>query len=172
MTRDDVTAPTTPGLAGLRATAITVVAIGLLALWQSLQVPSGGGYSAVGPRVFPAITSVALIVLGVAFVVTTTIRPDASLVAKAAAERAASHWPTPVVLGAALLGYAFTLAPAGYVVSTAVFLPLASRVLGSTSLRRDAIVGAVAAVVLYVMFTAFLGVRLPAGVLSGLPVVG
>ena len=54
----------------------------------------------------------------------------------------------------------------GYLVSTAIFLPITARLLGSRSPVRDIIVGVVAASVLYFAFTEFLSVHLPPGLLD------
>jgi putative tricarboxylic transport membrane protein len=156
----------TPGMTGLRVTAIAVIVIGAIALWQSLAVHEGGGYSAIGPGLLPVTVSIALLVLGVAFLLTATLWPDAYLVRKVAGEHAATHWQTPVLLCVLLLVYAFALGPIGYILATALFLPVASRVLGSTALVRDVVVGVLLTLVLYFGFTRALGVRLPDGILA------
>ncbi len=155
-----------PGMTGLRAAAVAVIAVGAIALWQSLAVREGGGYSTIGPRFLPVTISIALLLLGVAFLITTTVRPDAYLVRKVANERAATHWQTPALVGVLLLVYAFALAPLGYIIATALFVPVTSRVLGSRALVRDIVVGVLLAVVLFFGFTEALGVRLPGGVLE------
>jgi putative tricarboxylic transport membrane protein len=155
-----------PGMAGLRAAAVGTIAVGAIALWQSLAIQEGGGYSTIGPGFLPLVVSVALLVLGIAFLLTATVRPDAYLVRKVADEHAKTHWPTTILLGVLLLVYAFALGTAGYILATALFLPLVSRVLGSRSLVRDVVVGVVVALVLYFGFTRALGVRLPDGVLA------
>lgn len=154
------------GLAGLRAAAVAVIAVGATALWQSLAISEGGGYSTVGPRFLPLFVSLALIVLGALFLGTVTLRPDAYLVRKAAEEHATTHWLTVGLLGVLLLVYAFALGTAGYILATALFVPVTARVLGSQALVRDSVVGVVLAIVLYFGFTEALGVRLPDGVLG------
>jgi putative tricarboxylic transport membrane protein len=54
----------------------------------------------------------------------------------------------------------------GYVVATGLFLPAAAWTLGSRSWLRDLVIGFVLAIGIYIGFTQFLGVRLPAGVLG------
>jgi putative tricarboxylic transport membrane protein len=153
-------------MAGVRAAAVAVIVIAAVALWQSLIISEGGGYSSVGPRFLPVTVSVMLLVLGVVFLLTVTLRPDADLVRKVADEHAATYWQTPALLGLLLLVYAFGLGTAGYIVATAVFVPASSRILGSRALPRDVVVGVVLALVLYFGFTEALGVRLPAGILE------
>jgi putative tricarboxylic transport membrane protein len=93
-----------------------------------------------------------------------------------AEEEGATHWPSVGLLVAVLVGYGlaldgFRLGPLdvpglGYVVATSLFLPIAARVLGSEHLVRDLVVGIGLAIVVYIGFTQFLGVRLPAGILG------
>jgi putative tricarboxylic transport membrane protein len=158
------------GVLGLRITGVVILAFGAVVLWQSLQIEEGGGYTAVGPAFFPLIVSAGLLAFGALFLLRATVWPDAYLLARAAAERAGTHWPTPFLLAILLVAYAFALDPLGYVPATVLFVPLGSRILGSRALPRDLVTGTVIAVVLYVGFTRYLGVRLPAGLLE--PVLG
>jgi putative tricarboxylic transport membrane protein len=91
-------------------------------------------------------------------------------VATAEEEDRATHWPTPGLMLVLLVVYAVALRPVGYMLSTALFVPVSARLLGSRRPRRDVVVGLALAVVLYVGFTSFLGVRLPAGLLD--PILG
>lgn len=153
-------------LVGLRVAAVVVTAVGAVLLWQSLQIRAPAGYSAVGPMFFPIVVSVALILLGLWFVVRTTVLLDVDLVEQAAKEDAATHWGGTGLLLGVLLAYAFTLEPLGYVLATVVFLPAAARILGSRALIRDVAVGIVISVSMYYAFTRPLGIRLPGGVLG------
>jgi putative tricarboxylic transport membrane protein len=83
-----------------------------------------------------------------------------------AEEDRATHWPTPIMLGTALAGYAVLLGPLGYILATAAFLPLSARIIGSRKPRRDVLVGIALGLVVYFGFTQVLGVRLPPGVLE------
>jgi putative tricarboxylic transport membrane protein len=153
---------------GLRIVAVALLAVGLLVLYQTFQIAQGGGYSAVGPRFFPLMVAVSLIVLSVIFLLRATVRPDHVLAEQAAAEESATHWPTVGLTTVALVVYAFALGMLGYIVATALFFLAVARVLGSRHPARDLLVGIVLGVTIYVVFTRFLGVRLPGGVLDGL----
>jgi putative tricarboxylic transport membrane protein len=117
-------------------------------------------------------------VLGVAAAIRTTLLPDRDLAARAAEQEAVTHWPTIGLLAVLLVVYAAALNGAdigpielpglGYIVATALFLPVAARVLGSRHVLRDLVIGILIAVVVYFGFTEFLGVRLPAGILEPL----
>jgi putative tricarboxylic transport membrane protein len=154
----------------LRLVAVGVVLIGVVALAATFQIAQPGGYSPVGPRGFPLIVSLGLLAVGTLFLLRVTVWPDHGLVATAQKEDRTTHWPTPGLLLLLLILYAVALQPIGYVLATTVFVPISARILGSGRLRRDVAAGLVLGVVLYVGFTQFLGVRLPAGVLD--PILG
>ena len=153
-------------LLGPRVVAGVLIALGVLIFYETLQVRSPQGFSPVGPRFVPLVVSLALAALGLALLVRTTLRPDRALAVRCGEQEAAAHWPTCGLIGAVLIGYAVALAPLGYLVATAVFVPLAARVLGSGHPVRDILTGTALAVVIYFGFTEFLGVRLPAGILD------
>ncbi|MEX2011673.1 MAG: tripartite tricarboxylate transporter TctB family protein [Chloroflexota bacterium] len=155
-----------PSLRGPLVAAVVVIGLGVVVLVGTTAIAQAGGYSPVGPTAIPLVVGLAILVLGLLFLGRATIRPDRDLADRMAEEDRATHWPTPTLLGAALLGYAFALAPLGYILATAAFLPLTARIMGSARPRRDVAVGVGLAVVVYFGFTEGLGVRLPAGVLD------
>lgn len=163
-------------LVGPRIVAAVLVALGIILIVSALGVAEGGGYSVVGPATFPLAVAIGLLALAVAFAVRTTLVPDGDLAESAADEERASHWPTMGLTLAALVVYGlaldgFELGPLdvpglGYVIATGLFLPATARILGSTSLIRDLLIGFAVAILLYVGFTEYLGVRLPPGLLD------
>lgn len=157
-----------PSLLGPRIAAVAIVALGALVLYQSFQIPRGGGYVAVGPRFFPLLIAIGLLVFGALFLLRTTVLADRLLAERTREEEAATHWPTVGLIALLLVLYAFALDPLGYVAATALFFPLGARGLGSRRIVRDAVVGLVLAVVVYEGFTRYLGVRLPGGILGPL----
>ncbi len=157
-----------PSLLGPRIAAVAVVALGALVLYESFQVPRGGGYVAVGPRFFPLLVAIGLLVFGALLLLRTTVLADRVLAERTQEEEAAAHWPTVGLIAVLLVLYAFALGALGYVAATALFFPLAARGLGSHRIVRDFVVGVVLALVVYEGFTRYLGVRLPAGILAPL----
>jgi len=77
-----------------------------------------------------------------------------------------ADWRTPVALVAALVVYALVLETVGFALATAAFFISAARILGSTRLVRDAVVGVPLAFVVYLAFTRILEIHLPEGVLG------
>lgn len=163
-------------LLGPRLVAAFLVALAVLLIVSAFGIARGGGYSVIGPATIPLAVAIGLLVLAVAFALRTTALPDTDLAEMAAEEQAATHWPTVGLAAAALVGYALALDGVrfgslripglGYVIATGLFLPLTARILGSRRPLRDAIAGFAIAIVVYLGFTQFLGVRLPAGLLD------
>jgi putative tricarboxylic transport membrane protein len=149
---------------GPRIAGLALLALGVAALVATTRIPSvRDGWAVSGPRFVPLIASLMLIVLSTAFLVRTVVRPDIELARFAAAEAAETHWPTPGLVLAGLLGYVALLVPLGYALATALFFTATARVLGSRRLARDAVAGLVLGVVVSYAFTRWLGVRLPVG---------
>jgi putative tricarboxylic transport membrane protein len=149
---------------GPRLAGLALLALGVAALVATTRIPSAReGWAVSGPRFVPLVASVLLIALSIAFLVRTVVRPDLELARFAAAEAALTHWPTPALVMAALLGYLALLMPLGYALATALFFTVTARVLGSTRTGRDAVVGVVLGAVVCYAFTRWLGVRLPVG---------
>jgi len=154
---------------GLRLAAIFLLGVGVIALTQSFQIRQGVGYVVVGPRLFPVIISTGLFIFTLLFLIRTTpLWADTDLAEESAVEEAATHWVTVFLVIFALIVYAVTLGPLGYPLSTALFFPAVSRIMGSRKLVRDTLVGMGLGLVIYIGFTRFLGVRLPAGLLRGI----
>jgi putative tricarboxylic transport membrane protein len=102
------------------------------------------------------------------FLLRTTVLPDIALAEQAADEATKTHWPAVGWTGLALVLYALALNPLGYVLATSLFFPVVARILDSRKPGRDLIIGVGLSLVIYITFTRFLGVRLPAGLLGGI----
>jgi putative tricarboxylic transport membrane protein len=149
---------------GPRIAGLALLGLGVAALVATTRIPSiRDGWAVSGPRFLPLVASVMLIVLSIAFLFRTVVRPDVELARFAAAEAARTHWPTPGLVMAGLIGYVALLMPLGYALATALFFTATARVLGSTHTLRDAVSGVVIGVVVCYAFTRWLGVRLPVG---------
>jgi putative tricarboxylic transport membrane protein len=149
--------------AGPRLAGLVLLASSVAILIAVTAIPGRGGYSTSGPRFVPLAVSVGLIVLSLLFLARTLVRPDLELAETSAAEDDVTHWPTPGLLVVALVAYAFVLEPLGYIVATAIFFVAVARLIGSSSLVRDVLVGLVLAVAVFTAFTQYLGVSLPGG---------
>lgn len=154
------------GLLEVRLAGVAVIGLGALAIGGATQVGAGAGYVAVGPAVMPAVVGVGLVVLGILLLLRATVRPDLDLARHVTTEAAETDWTTIGLTLASLVGYALVLGPLGYVLATSAFIPIVARILGSRRPGRDIVVGVALGIVVYVAFTQYLGVRLPAGLLE------
>jgi putative tricarboxylic transport membrane protein len=144
---------------------VAVALWGGFALWKAFEIPQPTAYRPMGPRVFPVMISVALIVLGVLFVIETLRGADEAVEQHVVDEhRTADHRQAAIIVGL-LIGYAFLFERVGYVVTTMVFFPAVSRVLGSRRPLRDVIVGVIVSVAAFTVFTELLSIDLPEGVM-------
>jgi len=162
-----------PGLSfmGPRIFAAAILAFSLFVLLGTFQISGGSGYSPDGPRFFPLVVAVGLLVCGALFLLSITLRRDRYLGEKAATEAAATYRPTTGLVAAILVVSAFLLDPLGYTIATALLFPALAYVLGSTGRRRilrNLAIGVFLGVVVYFSFTELLKVRLPDGLLDPL----
>jgi putative tricarboxylic transport membrane protein len=171
-----------------RIVSLGFLAAAVVVLAQAFAIPQGEGYQAVGPRAFPLLVGAGLAVVSVIGVVQAfrpgTPEPDVTPSAPAfrpgmpepdltppapattdvggeAAEK--PHWPSVLLLIAALAAYALLLVPAGYWQATTAFFVAVARVLGSRRLMRDVLVGLALALATYFLFDRLLGISLPPG---------
>ena len=155
---------TTVSWTRVRIVGVVLLAIGVIALIATFGISSTRyGWSASGPRFAPLLASSALILLAVAFLVRTVWRPDEQLAEHAAEEMGDTHWPTPALLLALLVGYVLLLSALGYALATTVFVWLTAWLLGSDKPVRDVIVGLALGVVAGYAFGEWLNVQLPTG---------
>ena len=153
-----------PSWTGPRLAGLALLLLGVLALIATFDIPSArDGWSVSGPRFAPLLASVALILLALAYLVRTVIRPDVELARYAETEAARTDWALPALLLALLVGYVLLLGALGYALATTIFVWLAAWLLGSRKPGRDAIVGLLLGIVAGYTFSQWLNVQLPTG---------
>jgi putative tricarboxylic transport membrane protein len=152
------------GLLGPRIMAVAILALGVVVAYQTVQLGGEEGFGLGGPAFFPLIVAVGLLFFGILFLLQTTVRPDPVLRENVAEEEEATHWPTVWLIIAALVIYAFIIAPLGYPIASALFFVAVTAILGSRHWIRDIAIAVIASLALYFGFTLFLGVDLPGGV--------
>lgn len=153
------------------ALSLALVALGGFVLLVARGMPSTGGFSGVGPGAMPHIVGTGLVIVGLWLL----------------AERLTGGWrdaePHPTARGehafylagfvwvtAGLVAQMLLINTAGFVIAaTALFIGV-SRGFGSVRPLRDAILGFVIALGIFLFFVRFLNVNLPAGWLK--PVLG
>jgi len=138
---------------------IAIVVVGALVIYGGVTTPDPG-FGVVSPAAFP-------IVLGVAMLASAAWLARDLIGATAPSLDPIDRRPffaTVVATGAYLLAFV----PAGFVLSSLVFFPVQSRILGSRLLVRDVIATVVFVAVVYLVFVKFLTIDLPHGPLPSI----
>lgn len=147
-----------------------VAIFGLAVVWQTFQIRITPAYSLVGPRVVPLIVGIGLVLVGLWLAGEAATGRTASPTTEAedADPTLPADWRAVGLLTAALILYLVLIEPAGFIIASAVLFVSAAFAMGSRRLVRNLAVGVVMAAVLYLAFTAGLGLRLPTGLLGEL----
>ena len=151
--------------AGPRIFGAVMLALGIAALVATFAISErGGGISVSGPRFVPLVVSIGLIGLALAFLARTTLAPDAELGRKARRRpRPPTGRPRPCSRPCSSHTSFCSSRSAS---SSQPSCSFRSR-RGCSDSRasvRDTVVGAVIGVGMYIAFTEYLGVPLPAGI--------
>jgi putative tricarboxylic transport membrane protein len=164
MTGKDMAGTASRGLAkGDLGIAIGVVVLGLIAAWQTTEIPQSA-YAAVGPRAFAYATSFMLIVMGL-FLVKDAVTGGWSHETDDFGE---VDWPGGLWLIGGLTANVVLIDVIGFILSSTALVIFTAKAFGSDRLLRDAIIGFVLAVVAYVGFDRVLGYKIGTGLIEGL----
>jgi len=148
---------------------VAVAIFGVAVIWQTYQIRITPAYSMVGPRVMPLIVGIGLVLVGAWLAVEaatggaappTTDSDDAD-------PSLPTDWRAVGLLAVALVFYLVLIEPAGFIIASAVLFAGAAFAMGSRRSLRDLAIGIALSGILYLAFTAGLGLRLPTGFLSG-----
>lgn len=150
----------------LVAVGAAITLFGAFTLWKAFEIRQPTAYRPMGPRVFPVLISVTLIVLGVLFIVETLRGADDEVEEHVATELRTADQRQAAIIVALLVAYTLAFNRLGYVVATTLFIAAAARALGSRRSLRDVVVGVAVAVAAFVVFTKWLSIDLPTGVMG------
>jgi len=160
-----------------RSTAEIALSIGVLALGAGVAVgtamlPSEGGYARIGPNFMPGVVAAGLILLGVWLVYEAFSGGWRGAPPDDAAERGehAFHAASFGWISAGLFAHMALIGTAGFVLAGTALFACIARGFGSTRIARDAAIGVVLSLGVYIFFVSLLNVGLPAGWLS--PILG
>jgi putative tricarboxylic transport membrane protein len=136
-----------------------VLALGIGAAAVTTTLPAEGGYAGIGPNFFPALVSAGLVVLGL------WLGGEALTGGwRRREEKSDSFCARPflwVTLG--LFAHMALIAWAGFVVAGSVLFVCVARGFASSRPLRDAAIGVVLTLAIYLFFVKLLNVNLPAG---------
>jgi putative tricarboxylic transport membrane protein len=152
--------------------SLGVLALGVAAAVVAFGLPEAGGYARIGPNFVPKVVAGGLIVMGLwllAEVATggwrDAVDDDASARGEHAFQLPAFAW-----VSAGLFAQMALIRHGGFVIAAAAMFACVSRGFGSARPARDAALGLVLGLAVYLFFVKFLNVSLPAGWLA--PVLG
>ena len=154
---------------GELAFAGSLLLLGLIVLFDTkrMVVPPGSG--SVGPQVFPTIIGVFIVVVAL-FLALEVLRgnygqPEGTEFGEI---KTKTDFKTLGTVSASILTYPFLIESAGFVIaSTMVFFGVGFAY-GARKLIKNLLIALIFALVVYLTFTKFLSVELPAGVLKGI----
>lgn len=147
------------------AGAVTAVA-GLILFTTARTITSlPGDTEVIGPATFPTISSVILVIAGLALCLN-GFRGPGSGDGDGSIGEAPLPWPRLVVMIGAFVGYCAAFLPLGFLISTTAYLASVSCVIDRTRWRRNLVFAVGFSAAVYLVFTRLLAVELPDGVLT------
>ena len=150
--------------------SLGVLALGVGAAIVAFRLPEAGGYARIGPNFMPKVVAFGLVVTGVWLLaeVATGGWRDAVDDDPAARGEHAFHLPAFAWVSAGLAAQMLLIRDAGFVIAATALFACVARGFGSARPVRDAAIGFVLGLVVYLFFVRFLNVSLPGGWLGPL----
>jgi putative tricarboxylic transport membrane protein len=145
------------------AVAAGLVALAVLAIWQTLVIPVSPIYARVGPTLFPWIASAGLLLLSLLLLLQ-ALRGGFSGVD----DQLSIDWSSLAWVAAGLAANAALIGTLGFVFAATAMFVCVARGFGSARPGRDALIGAIVALTAYVGFKTLLGVNIGGGILEGM----
>jgi putative tricarboxylic transport membrane protein len=152
--------------------SLAVLLLGIIVAVGVSQLSAAGGYARIGPNVSPAIIAGGLILLGCWLVYQALTGGWRNAVPENPSERGEHpfQWSAFFWISIGLSLQILLIHRAGFAIAQTVLFACVARGFGSTKLLRDAFLGFILGVAVYLFFVKFLNVSLPAGWLE--PILG
>jgi putative tricarboxylic transport membrane protein len=147
--------------------SVALVALGIFVIAGTQDIGASGGYSQVGPRVFPYIIGSGLLILG-GILTWQAVSGGWRNVPMDQEAHGSPDWMAFTILSAAVILHMASIAWAGFILASTFLFTLVARGFGSRRLLRDIAVGAGLSVAAFFIFTQGLGLKLPNGLLGGM----
>ncbi len=149
------------------AAGLFVVALGGLALWQALVIPTSPIYAQVGPKAVPFAVVAGLLLLG-AGLVYEALRGGWSRGLEEVRDAPPANRRAFALLLAGLAANLALIGPFGFSLAATVQFVLVAAAFGSRRFFRDAALALALTLAAWFLFVELLGVNIGAGVLEGL----
>jgi len=154
---------------GELAFAGSLLLLGVIVLFDTkrMVVPPGSG--SVGPQVFPTIIGVFIVMVAL-FLAFEVLRgnygqPEGTEFGEI---KTKTDFKTLGTVSASILTYPFLIESAGFVIASTVVFFGVGLAYGARKLIKNLLIALIFALVVYLTFTKFLSVELPAGILKGI----
>jgi len=154
---------------GELAFAGSLLLLGIIVLIDTskMLVPPGSG--SVGPQVFPTIIGIFIVIVSLILVIEILRgkygQPEGTEFGEI---KSKTDWKTLGMVSASILTYPFLIESAGFVIaSTLVFFGVGFAY-GARKLVKNLAIALIFSLVVYITFTHFLNVNLPAGIIKGI----
>lgn len=132
-----------------------------------MLVPPGSG--SVGPQVFPTIIGIFIvtvsIILSIEILRGNYGQPEGTEFGEI---KAKTDWKTLCTVAASILTYPFLIESAGFVIASTVVFFGVGFAYGARKLIRNLMIALIFSLIVFLTFTEFLNVNLPAGLLKGI----
>ena len=153
--------------------ALLIVSIGVVGFVAGAGIQTPPSASDIGPRAWPFAVSALLVVVGAGLVIQVLRgKHGAADEGEDVDLEAGTDWLTVGKLAGFVLLHAFLIVPLGWPVAAAILFFGAAWSLGARPWWRNLTIAIVLALILQFVFAGLLGVSLPAGLLSGIEVLG
>lgn len=154
---------------GELAFAGSLLLLGVIVLidTKNMLVPPGSG--SVGPQVFPTI--IGIFIISVALILILEVlrgnygQPEGTEFGEI---KGATDWKTLGTVSASILTYPFLIERAGFVIASTVVFFGVGFAYGAKKFLRNFLFALIFSLIVYITFTHFLNVNLPAGILKGI----
>lgn len=154
---------------GELAFAGSLLLLGVIVLidTKNMLVPPGSG--SVGPQVFPTIIGIFIILVALILIIEVLRgnygQPEGTEFGEI---KGKTDWKTLGTVSASILTYPFLIERAGFVIASTIVFFGVGFAYGAKKFLRNFLIALIFSLIVYITFTHFLNVNLPAGILKGI----
>jgi len=146
--------------------SLALIAIGSFVVYQTQAIAETQGFAQVGPRLFPNIIGAGLTLCG-AWLGWQALTGGWRNVPLDEGEHDAPDWLAFAIISAGIILHMVLIGWAGFIIASTLLFVFIARGFGSKRPVRDVLIGAVIAILAFLLFTQALGLNLPKGPFGG-----